>query len=310
MMRLGFLCPGQGSQEVGMGRALMAREPLISEMLSEAGERMEMDLLRAVKKGPSRVLTSTRVAQVAIYVFSAGIGRILARDGIEPTVTAGHSLGQISALQIAGALSYDDALDLVIARANAMELANSISHGSMSAVLGDVPEDLGAICDRNGIWVANYNTPGQTVISGGVDGLSAAEEDLKALGLRVKRLQVAGAYHSGLMEAALPAFEEALAKCEFDTPKLPVLSNVSGGILGPSSNLREELLSQVTAPVLWRNCVDGMKELGIDAFVEVGFGKHMKGLALQNQPDLKCYTSSSPKEIDTILNVAKTVEAS
>ncbi len=291
-----------------MGRALMAREPLIAEMLSETGERMETDLLRAVTKGPTRVLTSTRIAQVAIFVFSAGIGRILAREGIQADVAAGHSLGQISALHLAGAISYSDALDLVIARANAMEEANAQNHGSMAAVLGDVPDDLAAICERHGIWIANNNTPSQTVISGGVEGLSAVEDELKARGVRAKRLQVAGAYHSGLMQAALPEFEAALKKCRFEAPRIPVFSNVTGEALGPTSDLRADLLAQVTAPVLWRTCVDAMAARKIDAFVEVGFGKHMKGLALQNQPDLRCHTTSTPKEIDALLDMAQAVE--
>ena len=292
-----------------MGRALMAREPLIGEMLSETGERMETDLLRAVTKGPTRDLTSTRIAQVAIFVFSAGIGRILAREGIQADVAAGHSLGQISALHLAGAITYSDALDLVIARANAMEEVNAQIHGSMAAVLGDVPDDLAEICERHGIWIANFNTPSQTVISGGVEGLSAVEDELKARGVRAKRLQVAGAYHSGLMQAALPEFESALNKCSFEAPRIPVFSNVTGEALGPTSDLRADLLAQVTAPVLWRTCVDAMAARKIDAFVEVGFGKHMKGLALQNQPDLRCYTTSTPKEIDAVLDMAQAVEA-
>lgn len=307
-MKLAMLCPGQGSQMVGMGRALMAQYPVFDEMLSEAGERMSLDLAKAVLRGPARLLQSTRVAQVAIFVFSAGVGQVLDRAGVRFDIAAGHSLGELSALHLAGALDFSDALNLVIARAEAMEHANQQAQGGMAAVMGERTSALKQICAEAGISVCNFNTPTQTVISGEMSALAKVEAALKVEGYRVQRLQVAGAYHSPLMEPALPIFVAALAKCGFHTPHIPVVSNVTGKVLGASDDVHKELLTQVTAPVLWQDCIDTMVAEGATAFVEVGFGKHMKGLALQNAVEVPCFGTSSPGEIDTIIETVLSSE--
>ncbi|WP_349368699.1 ACP S-malonyltransferase [Salinarimonas sp.] len=303
-MTLAMLCPGQGSQAVGMGRALLSHHPVFDEMLADAGARMSVDLGRVVRKGPARLLQSTRVAQVAIFVFSAGIGRILHAAGVRFRMAAGHSLGEISALHLAGAIRFDDALDLVIARAAAMEHANALSPGGMAAVSGAWTEECGEICATAGITVCNFNAPTQTVISGDVAALAQAEAALRAAGLRVTRLDVAGAYHSPLMAPAVPMFEEALARCPMHEPRIPVLSNVTGAVIGSEDDLRRELLTQVTAPVLWKTCLSTMAAQGASAFVEVGIGKQMRGLALQNMPGATCLGTASPGEIAAVVAVA------
>lgn len=308
-MTLAMLCPGQGSQVVGMGRALLSHYPILDAMLDQAGARMALDLGQVVRRGPPRLLQSTRVAQVAIFVFSAGIGHVLRQSGVRFSIAAGHSLGEISALHLAGAIDFDDALDLVIARAAAMDHANALSHGGMAAVSGGWTPALQAICTAAGITACNFNAPTQTVISGDIAALARVETALRDAGLRVTRLDVAGAYHSPLMAPALPMFNEALARCPMRSPQIPVLSNVTGAQIGPADDLRHELLSQVTAPVLWKDCLSAIAATGPTALVEVGIGKQMKGIALHNMPAVPCLGTSTPAEIAAVVEAAAAAEA-
>lgn len=299
-MMMGALCPGQGSQTVGMGRDLINRYPEIDQMLREAGDFVNTDLIRVVKKGPSRHLQSTGIAQVAIFVFSAGIHRVLSRLAVSFDCAAGHSVGEISALHLAGAVEYQAALKLVIARAAAMEHAASLQNGGMAAVMASNLTEIEQVAKANNVAVANLNAPNQTVISGDMQDLARAENALKTKGIRFRRLQVGGAFHSPLMEPALDLFDEALADCTFSQPKIPVVSNVTGALLMESSDLRSELRQQICAPVQWRSCLDALVDLGAEEFVEVGFGKHMKGLVRLNHPEHACFLTSTSKEIDIL----------
>ncbi len=281
-----LLCPGQGSQFVGMGRDLAADFPVARATFEEADDALGFALSKLCWEGPEDELTLTVNAQPAILVHTVAVWRVLAEERpLAVAMAAGHSLGEFSAHVAAGTFSFADAVRTVRTRGELMFGSGTARPGSMAAVLGLDDAAAEEVCQRassasGGVVVpANYNSPGQVVISGDVDAVRAAEGLASEAGAkRVVPLNVSGAFHSPLMEVAVPGLEDALAKVEFADPAFPIVSNVTAEPVGEASAARDLLLRQLTAPVRWVASIRAMRDLGIESFVEVGPGNVLTGL--------------------------------
>lgn len=279
-MPTALLLPGQGSQDVGMGYDLAQRWDEAHELFERADEVLDHDLSRLCWEGPEEELTRTQNAQPAILLHSFVAWRLLP-DGVrdDVTVAAGHSLGEFTAYLCAGALTFEDALRLVRRRG---ELMARSDEGTMAAVLGLDEEAVEALCaDEDGVVVAaNYNAPGQVVISGEEDAVARAGEAAEERGARrVIPLQVSGAFHSPLMEVARDGLAEALESVTFRDPAFPVVANVSGEPVTTGREARRLLVRQLTSPVRWSDSVRTMRDEGSpDRWLEVGPGKVLTGL--------------------------------
>lgn len=274
------LLPGQGAQEVGMGRDLAEAFPEAAELYGRAEEVLDIPLRRICWEGPEEELTRTENAQPAILLHSYAAWRLLP-DGVRAaaSVAAGHSLGEFTAYLVAGALSFEDALRLVRRRG---ELMARSDEGTMAAVLGledEAVEEACAAADGD-VVAANYNAPGQVVISGAVAAVEAASERAREAGARrVLPLDVSGAFHSPLMEVAREGLAEALQDVELREPVFPVVANVTAEPVTTADEARELLVRQLTSPVRWAASVRRMAGLDPDRWIELGPGTVLAGLA-------------------------------
>jgi len=276
-----YLFPGQGAQFVGMGKDLYEQSDLAKSLFAEADHVLGFSLSEIMFSGTEEDLKQTKVTQPAIFVHSV-IKAKLAGDAFQPSVVAGHSLGEFSALVAAGALSFADGLRLVQARANAMQEACEAEPSTMAAVLGLEDAVVESVCSTitEGIVVpANYNCPGQLVISGSVAGVEAACIALKAAGAkRALVLQVGGAFHSPLMEPAREKLAKAIEDTVFNQPICPIVQNVTATAQTSVEAIKANLIAQLTAPVRWTQSVLTMGEMGVDTFIECGPGNVLQGL--------------------------------
>ena len=275
-----FVFPGQGAQFVGMGKDLYENNPVAREMFEQANEILGFRITDLMFEGTDEDLRQTRVTQPAIFLHSVILAKTLG-DDFNPDMTAGHSLGEFSALVASGAMNFADGLRLVSARAMAMQKACEIKPSTMAAVLGLDDEVVENVCkDIDGIVVcANYNSPGQIVISGEIEAIKAASEKLSAAGARrVLPLKVGGAFHSPLMEPARAELAEAIAKTEIKEPICPVYQNVDALPHTDPAEIKANLIAQLTAPVRWTQTVRNMVKDGATEFVELGPGKVLQGL--------------------------------
>ncbi len=282
-MKTAFIFPGQGSQKTGMGRDLYKASPLARDFYNEANAILEFDIAELSFNGPQEKLDQTRYTQPALYTHSVILAKLLQGRNIFPQVTAGHSLGEYSALAAANVFSFRDGLELVKLRGQLMQEAGSFQKGTMAAVIGlknDTLEDICTAAAENGtVSMANYNSPGQTVISGSVEGVAAAMESAKNAGAkRVVELQVSGAFHSPLMQPAVERFKKALEKTGFSRPSVPVYTNVSGDTVDDPAVIKQLLAQQLLKPVLWMAQVEKMIADGVTKFIEIGSGKVLCGL--------------------------------
>ncbi|CCB88700.1 ACP S-malonyltransferase [Simkania negevensis] len=283
--KLAFLFPGQGSQYVGMGKEFFDRFAVAKETFEEADEKLGRPLSRLIFEGPATDLTLTKNSQIAIYVVSVAIWRVLQQqfEGIKPAVCAGLSLGEYSALTGAERLMFTDGIDLVQARGLYMHQA-SVRHPGTMAVCLNMPlklveEIVAEVHAEHPVWVANLNCPGQVVISGTREGVKLAGEKLKLKGAkRVLSLDVSGAFHSGLMEEAKQELEKKLAMVPIHDSKIDVVLNVPGDFVHSAAEIRQFLIDQVVSPVLWEKGVRKMDEEGIDLYIEIGCGKSLNGM--------------------------------
>lgn len=275
-----YVFPGQGAQFVGMGKDLYDTNAMAKEMFEQANEILGFRITDLMFAGTDEDLRQTRVTQPAIFLHSVILAKTLG-ESFQPDMTAGHSLGEFSALVAAGALSFEDGLKLVYARAMAMQKACEAEPSTMAAILGlddnKVEEVLSAIDEV--VVPANYNSPGQLVISGSLKGIEVACEQLKAAGAkRALPLKVGGAFHSPLMEPARVELAAAINATAFNTPVCPVYQNVSGKPNTDPAQIRENLIAQLTAPVRWTQSVQNMVADGARHFTEVGPGTVLQGL--------------------------------
>ncbi len=278
-----FVFPGQGAQFVGMGKDLYDTNPLAKQLFDEADRILGFNIKDIMFAGTDEELKQTKVTQPAVFLHSV-ISALCLGDDAKADMTAGHSLGEFSALVAAGALSFEDGLRLVAARANAMQKACEANPGTMAAVIALPDEKVEEICQEvsnegNVVVPANYNCPGQLVISGSTEGINKACELLKAAGAkRALVLNVGGAFHSPLMQPAKEELQEAIEKTEFKTPKCPVYQNVDGKPHTDPEEIKANLIAQLTSPVRWTDCVKNMVADGADDFTECGPGKVLRGL--------------------------------
>lgn len=275
-----FVFPGQGAQFVGMGKDLYDNDPKARELFEKANEILGFRITDLMFEGTEEDLKQTRVTQPAVFLHSVILAKTLG-DEFKPEMAAGHSLGEFSALTAAGALSFEDGLRLVSARAQAMQKACELKPSTMAAIIALPDEKVEEICASiPGVVVAaNYNCPGQIVISGEMDAIAAACEAAKAAGAkRALPLKVGGAFHSPLMEPARAELASAIEATEIHTPVCPVYQNVDARPHTDPAEIKANLVAQLTAPVRWTQTVQNMVADGATEFVELGPGKVLQGL--------------------------------
>lgn len=275
-----FVFPGQGAQFVGMGKDLYDNNPIAHDLFEKANEILGFRITDLMFNGTDEDLRQTAVTQPAIFLHSVILAKTLG-DDFKPEMVAGHSLGEFSALVAAGAMAFEDGLRLVSARAKAMQKACELKPSTMAAVLALPDETVEEICAGiDGVVVcANYNCPGQIVISGEIEAIDAACEKLLAAGAkRALKLKVGGAFHSPCMEPARAELASAIEATEFHTPVCPVYQNVDALPHTDPAEIKANLVAQLTAPVRWTQSVKNMIADGATEFVELGPGKVLQGL--------------------------------
>lgn len=287
-----YIFPGQGAQYVGMGKELYNESDKAKEMFEKANDILGFRITDLMFEGTDEDLRQTKVTQPAIFLHSVILAATLG-DDFKPEMVAGHSLGEFSALVAAKALSFEDGLKLVYKRALAMQKACEIEPSTMAAVLGMPDEHVANVCDLIDHLVrpANYNCPGQVVISGSIAGIEEAQVKMIDAGAkRVVKLSVGGAFHSPFMEPAREELAKAIEETVIDTPICPVYQNVSTiGETDPAT-IKENLMAQLTSPVKWTHSVENMIEDGATEFIELGPGKVLQGLV--NKINREVATSS------------------
>jgi len=281
-MSLALLFAGQGAQKVGMGQNLYANSAAGRALYDQANEILGWDLKKISFEGPNDALTETKVCQPALYVHSLALYQVLLERGDVAATGAGFalglSLGEITALTAVGVFDFPTGLRVVAERGRLMQAACEATHGSMAAIIGETPATAAALCAKHDLDIANYNCPGQIVISGEKSKILAAIEDAKAGGIkRIMELNVAGAYHSRLMKPARVEFEKFLATVTFNTPRMTFFANAAGTALSRPVDIRDALARQVTSPVLWEECIVNANEMGATEFLELGLGGVLAG---------------------------------
>jgi [acyl-carrier-protein] S-malonyltransferase len=287
-----YVFPGQGAQFVGMGKDLYDNSTLAKEMFEKANEILGFRITDLMFEGTDEDLKQTKVTQPAIFLHSVILASTL--EDFSPEMVAGHSLGEFSALVASKALNFEDGLKLVSARAMAMQKACEAEPSTMAAIIGLEDDVVAEICEGidDVVVPANFNCPGQIVISGSFKGIDIACEKLTEAGAkRAMKLQVGGAFHSPLMEPAREELQEAIMNTEFSTPICPIYQNVNASPVTNPDEIKENLIAQLTAPVKWTQTVKNMLETGATSFTEVGPGKVLQGLI--KKVDRKIETQSA-----------------
>ena len=275
-----YVFPGQGAQFVGMGKDLYDNSPMAQELFEKANQLLGFRITDLMFNGTDEDLRQTKVTQPAIFLHSVLLAKTLG-DSFKPDMVAGHSLGEFSALVASGALSFEDGLVLVSKRATAMQKACEAEPSTMAAIVGLDDEIVEKICSEidDIVVPANYNCPGQLVISGSIKGIDLACDQLTEAGAkRVIKLSVGGAFHSPLMEPARTELAEAINSTHFSIPVCPVYQNVTAGAVSDPEVIRKNLIAQLTAPVRWTQTVKNMIADGCTSFTEVGPGQVLQGL--------------------------------
>ncbi len=275
-----YIFPGQGAQFVGMGKDLYDNSPLAKKLFDQANEILGFSITDIMFEGTVEELKQTKVTQPAIFLHSVILSKVLGAD-FTPDMVAGHSLGEFSALVASGVLSFEDGLQLVSKRAQAMQKACEASESTMAAILGLEDVIVEEVCESigNEVMAANYNCPGQLVISGGVEAVNKACEVLKEKGARrALVLPVSGGFHSVYMEPAREELAAAIENTTFNTPTCPIYQNVTTTAVTNAEEIKKNVIAQLTAPVKWTQSVQQMIADGATLFTEVGPGKVLQGL--------------------------------
>lgn len=283
-MKVAFVFPGQGSQSVGMAKDLVENFKKYDQYLTTAEKAMGIPISNLMFEGPLEELTKTYHAQPALLLSSTIAASILMENGLKPDYMAGHSLGEYSALVMAGVLSVQDGAAIVHKRGKFMNEAVPAGQGAMAAILGMAADDLATVTEAvttegHSVQVANLNSPGQIVISGTAEGVKLASERAKDHGAkRAIPLSVSGPFHSSLMRPAATKLGVELAMIPLREPKVPIIANVTAKPVESADEIRKLLIEQVTAPVRWEESIRTMLDLGVDTFIECGPGNVLSGL--------------------------------
>lgn len=303
MGKIAFIFPGQGSQYVGMAKDIFENSQKAQELFKEAEDALEFDISKIMFEGPADNLRQTDVTQPAIFLHSVVINSLI--ENHKPDMVAGHSLGEYSSLVCAGAMNFIDALKLVRVRGQAMLQAGIEQKGTMAAIVGLSSEKLVEICNdvskENIVQCANFNSPGQIVISGSVDGVHKAMEICKSEGAKlVKELVVSGAFHSPLMESAKNTFKKKLDETIINDITIPVYPNVTANPTVSSEEIRKLLFEQLTAPVRWEEIINNMIKDGAETFVEIGPGNVLQGLTKRINSNVKVFGIDKFSDIEKL----------
>jgi len=290
MATVAIVFPGQGSQYVGMGKDLYEHNPPAKKLFDQADTLLGFSLSKICFDGPDDELRQTRNTQPAIFLHSMALANSL--HGLKGDMVSGHSLGEYTALVAAAAISFEDGLKLVRLRGELMQHAGEVNKGTMAAVVGLEPDVVEKVCTEAGsagvVQPANFNSPGQVVISGSINGVRKAMELAKQHGAKlVKELVVSGAFHSPLMESAKKSLKEALEKTQISDARIPVYANVTAEPVTDAAEIRDLLYRQVTSPVRWEQSVRNMVRDGATVFYEVGPGKVLQGLIKRTEPGVQ-----------------------
>ncbi len=307
---IAFVFPGQNSQHVGMGEAFDRERPECRAVLDTACQVLGRDLRRLMFEGPEQDLTQTQNQQAAIVTHSLAALAALQAEGVAPDFVAGQSLGEYTAVMASGALPVEAGLRLVQRRAELMAEAARKHPGCMAAVLGLEGSQVRQICERaqeeGVVRAANFNAPGQVVISGEEQAVAAASRAAKEAGAkRVVRLDVSGAFHTQLMAPAAEGLAVELAGATWADGRVPVVTNVDAREKSAATDLQQALRRQLTSPVLWEQSVRRMGELGVDTFVEVGPGRVLSGMIRRILPDARRLTVSDPTTLEETLTALR-----
>ncbi|HRG59411.1 MAG TPA: ACP S-malonyltransferase [Bacteroidia bacterium] len=289
-----YIFPGQGSQFSGMGKDLYQNSELVKKMFDEANQILGFEITKIMFEGTDEQLKQTNVTQPAIFLHSVGVIKNMGNN-FKPDMVAGHSLGEFSALVANQTLTFDDALRLVARRADAMQKACEIQPSTMAAVLGlddKIVEEVCTSITNHVVVAANYNCPGQLVISGSMEGINEACEKLKAVGAkRALVLQVGGAFHSPLMMPAQQELEKAISETDFSHPICPIYQNYTAKAVSDPNAIKNNLIAQLTAPVKWTQTMEQMIADGATQFYEAGPGKVLQGLVKKVNKDMEAVSA-------------------
>ena len=309
MNKIAFVFPGQGSQKVGMGKDLIENYPEAEILLNKANEALKeerVDIGKICFEGPEEELKNTVNAQPAILTISTSLYKLLRKNKIEPSIVAGHSLGEYSAMVASSAIKFEDAVKLVRKRGEYMQGAIPAGRGSMLAIIGLEEDEISKMCEKINdigiVEIANHNSPTQIVVSGEIKALEKLSLIAKEKGARMAiPLKVSAPFHSSFMEAAKEKLARYLENVKIDNPKIPISCNVSADYINNKEEVRTALIKQMTHPVRWVDSIKKMSTEGINCFIEVGPGKVLKGLIKQIVPKSEVYNVFDSNSLQNVV---------
>lgn len=305
MNKTAWLFPGQASQKVGMGKDLFEETELGFELFEVSNDIMKFDIKNIIFNGPEEVLKKTQYTQPALFIVSVIIGKLLLKRGFIPDALAGHSLGEYSALSIAGSFDFRTGLELVKIRSESMAEAGQYKNGSMAAIVGIKDEIIIELCDNYDgegvVTPANFNSPGQIVISGNKEAVFSIMETAKIKGARLcLELNVSGAFHSPLMQPARQKLKEAIESSVISDAIFPVYANFNSKRVTKTKEIKESLIEQLEHPVLWSKSIMSMEKIGINNFYEIGPGNVLKGLNKRINRKLNTVNIGTLQELENL----------